>query len=288
MKKMIWILVAAAIVIAGAVVAVVLLTGEDEPSHTHTYSTEWEKDLTAHWHVCTGEGCTEIKDKANHVWDGGNITTEPTAEAAGVTTYECTECKATKTAEIPFTGVSEEKWNLMIADHNFENYTLTQDTYTVQDDGTESQQNATIKITPDKIKLSGTVTMIKQLGEIIANPQPTNMSTVVTDAETVAMFKDGYEQIFRALLKEYESFVWDDEKKVYIAPNGISVNIETSEGTYSSIVMASGEVKLDADGRLVEFKADFTQVVPDPSGTTLTVNAKTTWGFSDYGTTVIE
>ena len=40
---------------------------------THNYGTSWEKDETHHWHICTDEGCNEIKDKAEH--SGGEATT---------------------------------------------------------------------------------------------------------------------------------------------------------------------------------------------------------------------
>ena len=36
-----------------------------------------------------------------HKWDAGKVTTEPTASAAGVKTYTCTVCNATKTETIP-------------------------------------------------------------------------------------------------------------------------------------------------------------------------------------------
>lgn len=39
--------------------------------HTHTAKQEWNKDETHHWHACTGEGCTEILDKAEHSYTNG-------------------------------------------------------------------------------------------------------------------------------------------------------------------------------------------------------------------------
>lgn len=35
--------------------------------HEHAYdASKWETDATSHWHVCTGEDCTEVGDKAEH------------------------------------------------------------------------------------------------------------------------------------------------------------------------------------------------------------------------------
>lgn len=45
----------------------------DEDTHTHTYSTDWSKDATGHWHVATCDDLKESdedykKDFAAHVW----------------------------------------------------------------------------------------------------------------------------------------------------------------------------------------------------------------------------
>lgn len=36
----------------------------------HHFSTDWTYDETHHWHACTDDGCTAIKDKAPHEWTG--------------------------------------------------------------------------------------------------------------------------------------------------------------------------------------------------------------------------
>ena len=66
-------------------------------AHKHSFSEEWEKDATHHWHVCSDDKCDETDDKAEHVWDNGKITTEPTKEKDGVTTFTCSICGQTKT-----------------------------------------------------------------------------------------------------------------------------------------------------------------------------------------------
>ena len=66
------------------------------PAHEHTYSSDWSKDETHHWHAATCEHTTEVSGKAEHNWNDGVVTTEPTYEAAGVKTYTCTDCGQTK------------------------------------------------------------------------------------------------------------------------------------------------------------------------------------------------
>ena len=71
------------------------------PTHTHTYSDAWSKDADYHWHAATCEHATEVKDKAAHEWDLGEITTPATEESDGVKTFTCTVCGATKTEAVP-------------------------------------------------------------------------------------------------------------------------------------------------------------------------------------------
>ncbi len=58
----------------------------------------WQHDGTNHWNVY---GCGTIMNKAAHTWDAGVVTTPATCTKAGVKTYTCDVCKATKTEPIP-------------------------------------------------------------------------------------------------------------------------------------------------------------------------------------------
>ncbi len=81
--------------------------------HEHSYKSEWSKDQTHHWHACEGKDCTEVADKTEHTWNGGEITTAPTKEAAGTKTFTCTACGATKTEPVaynPQTTVTAEQF----------------------------------------------------------------------------------------------------------------------------------------------------------------------------------
>lgn len=66
----------------------------------HNFSEEWSNNETHHWHACADKGCKEIKDKAEHSWDGGNVTVEPTTEQKGTMVYTCTVCLREKTESI--------------------------------------------------------------------------------------------------------------------------------------------------------------------------------------------
>ena len=73
---------------------------EEEP-HDHVYSA-WKKYSGAqHMRICT---CGDV-EYADHTWDDGQVTTEPTSSSQGVKTYTCTACGATKTETIPPTTI---------------------------------------------------------------------------------------------------------------------------------------------------------------------------------------
>lgn len=82
------------------------------PATGHTYSEEWTYDETDHWHAATCGHDEEVKDKAEHTWNSGEITTEPTCTEPGVKIYTCTVCDATKTETVSATGHTySDKWS---------------------------------------------------------------------------------------------------------------------------------------------------------------------------------
>ena len=74
--------------------------------HQHSFSNEWTSNETHHWHSSTCEHTDEIADKGEHTWDEGKVTTPASCSQAGVMTYACTTCQATKQEDIPNTGHS--------------------------------------------------------------------------------------------------------------------------------------------------------------------------------------
>ena len=79
--------------------AIVLLTACNKDGK-HNFAEEWSNNETHHWHACTDKGCKETKDKAEHTWDDGNVTVEPTTEQKGTMVYTCTVCRREKTESI--------------------------------------------------------------------------------------------------------------------------------------------------------------------------------------------
>ena len=65
------------------------------------YPIEWTSNDDYHWHQFA---CGTIMDKAAHTWNEGVETTPATCTTAGVRTYTCGVCKATKTEPINATG----------------------------------------------------------------------------------------------------------------------------------------------------------------------------------------
>ncbi len=66
----------------------------------HNFAEEWSNNETHHWHACTDKDCKETKDKAEHSWNDGSVTVEPTTEKEGTMLYVCTVCHREKTAKI--------------------------------------------------------------------------------------------------------------------------------------------------------------------------------------------
>ena len=73
-------------------------SNNDKP-HIHTYSDKWTNDDIYHWHVATC-GHDVISGKAEHIWDDGVVTKEPTCTEKGEKTYTCTVCDKTKKEEV--------------------------------------------------------------------------------------------------------------------------------------------------------------------------------------------
>ena len=85
-----------------------------EKPHSHTFSTEWSKDDTYHWHAATCEHKDESIDKEAHKWDEGKVTTQPTETSKGVKTFTCAICNATKTediAKLEHSHTFSEEWS---------------------------------------------------------------------------------------------------------------------------------------------------------------------------------
>lgn len=74
----------------------------------HNASGAWQTDETHHWKIC--DTCKDEIEKAEHDWNDGTVTTQPTTSAPGVITYTCSVCGETKTQEIPMLDDDEPDW----------------------------------------------------------------------------------------------------------------------------------------------------------------------------------
>ena len=72
----------------------------DKLAHTHKYQDKLTSDETHHWYASACGHEEEISGKAEHTWNEGEVTTQPTEEAEGVKTFKCTVCDATKTEPV--------------------------------------------------------------------------------------------------------------------------------------------------------------------------------------------
>lgn len=72
---------------------ILIETGQETESLGHLTEL-WYYDTLKHWHVCSR--CNIILDTAEHIWDNGSVTKEPTETETGIKTYVCTVCGETK------------------------------------------------------------------------------------------------------------------------------------------------------------------------------------------------
>ena len=110
----------------------VIFTGckDPEPPHEHTYSEDWTKDATHHWHASScGHEVTE--GKAAHTFGDWIVTKDPTEEAEGSKERTCTVCgyKATEVIEklahthkfaVDWTKDATHHWHASTCEHTTE------------------------------------------------------------------------------------------------------------------------------------------------------------------------
>lgn len=96
MKKQDYLLILLLVMILLCSIFILASGGND---HTHNYSNEWSKDGLYHWQVCSG--CEETRNKAEHDWNSGVVTLQPTNTSEGVKTFTCQSCGKTKTEDVP-------------------------------------------------------------------------------------------------------------------------------------------------------------------------------------------
>ena len=222
-------------------------------------------------------------------------TSEPTTESpetsAPDTSAPDTSAPDTDTKPV----IDKTAWENMLSDKSFENYTLTlEGRMTAVQDGVEqgtSDVRETVKITVGKVEITA-------YAEDVDSPANDSF-TIVVEGEAAEAQKEQVSQIFLAVLSHYESFVYDPLTGNYTVPQtltvetvlkGISYTPEGELTTYSvpaTLVIREAVAAVSADGKLLTFTCDYTQTM-NMGGSVISTSGKTTWSFSDYGTTVIE
>lgn len=73
-------------------------TFETTATPSHKFSSALKSDKNSHWSECSR--CGEKKDTADHVWNNGEITKQPTEDTEGEKTFTCTACGYKRTESI--------------------------------------------------------------------------------------------------------------------------------------------------------------------------------------------
>lgn len=87
----------------------VLEAQQEVPATGHTPDSFWTYGAIADKHYKKCLTCGEMIETADHTWNDGEITTEPTTTTEGVKSYTCTACGDTKKEVLPKTGASESQ-----------------------------------------------------------------------------------------------------------------------------------------------------------------------------------
>ncbi len=252
MKKLLSVFLAASMLLAMGVLFV-------SCAHKCEFSAEWSSDATSHWHACTGEECTLVADKADHMWDAGVITTEATQDADGVKTFACSVCAATKTEPVAFTGMTLAEWNAAFADSLFENFAYHEEA-TIDATGFSMETETTYKFTEDSAWVK--ITIAGQSDESFA---PSKEEANEARDEMVASIKE---------MTPYEKYSYDAETKTYKAKSEIYIK---------GVDASTADITLTfANGKLVKIEYSVDVVESDINMTATSVTT-----ISDYGTVVL-
>ena len=103
-KKSIW-----AFVLAFMLVVPAMFLFSACGKHKHSFSDDWSKSETQHWHTCTGKNCEEKSDLADHdfVW----VEKTPAGvHTDKVETGTCSICKYQKDRTVEGTGIHSWEW----------------------------------------------------------------------------------------------------------------------------------------------------------------------------------
>ena len=208
------------------------------------------------------------------------------------TEEEPTETEAATTIETTFDGIEQSEWDSKFTDNVFQNYTVIfEGKMSVTQDGVYDSTSDVwqkIKVTSDKIEIA--------LGASeVGSPDGSGETTMTFDGEAAETQKIQNSQLFLLILRDYDNFEYDAETDTYIIPEPIVLN-EVLKGMHgdgtlfdvpTKIEIREAIVTFTEDGILSTFRCDYSQTM-DMGDQIVTTSGKTTWTFTDFGTTVIE
>lgn len=228
--------------------------------HKCEFSTEWSKDDSSHWHVCTGEECTEIADKADHNWNDGEITTEPTQEEDGVKIFTCNTCFHTKTETVEFTGMTEKQWDAAFSSEIFANF-MYREKAVATANGNTAIGETIYKFTKDSAWVKMTV-------------EGTSRESTAPDTASANQARKQLVDSIKAITA-YSDYTYDAETRTYKANK--AVRIASLDASTSDITL-----KFNKKGQLIEIK--YTVELTKNSVNTSTTSTIT---LSSYGLVVL-
>lgn len=185
--------------LAGAVTILALaMIGcqNDTDTHEHTYSTEWSKDATSHWHAATCEHTTEVKDKATHSFNEGDVTKPATETEKGEKIYTCSVCGYVKKEAIPvhthtysadWTSDATNHWHAATCEHyvKSEEAAHTFDKGVVTKEATEAEEGEKIyTCTVCKYKKTEAIPVLPSISEVVSEGFVKVTGTEITGKET--------------------------------------------------------------------------------------------------------
>lgn len=206
--------------------------------------------------------------------DGENTTSNTTGEG-----------KDSKDDNPEESGLSSKEWSSMIKESNFENYTLDfQGKMTVTTNGKVEVEgysaHSIYRVTKDALE------------HVIIDGGEEN--SMVLKGEDAATQKIESSQLYLAILKEYDSFTYDADKKVYTIKDAtidmditaIVNGVPSAEKLPVKIKVKEGTATVSNDGKILKLVCDYSQTMTLGEDVT-TTSGLVTWTFSNYGNTVI-
>ena len=82
--------------------------GNNGGNVTHNFSDKWSTDGTFHWHDCTDEDCTQVSNKAAHLFGSWVLDGYSTASEKGARHRECVTCHYVQTDELPLAAANHQ------------------------------------------------------------------------------------------------------------------------------------------------------------------------------------